>query len=165
MGVMVISVVLLIMAFALAISMIVVRRRKAIICVLVMWAVFAGILAAMFVLPLVHDIMDRALARNAQAIGQNYEISQAILNQLELSGTGDEITDIFSLNPGLLRVEYGHTGNRNFIVYLLDNEGSVVGLLANEIGETRGSSACRVNSSGSYLLEIKADGGWAIILY
>jgi len=82
----------------------------------------------------------------------------------ELSGLGNEASGQFPLNAGLLRCDYAHDGEWNFIVYLLDEQGEMETILANEIGECEGSSATGVRSAGNYLLDVTGDGNWSITL-
>ena len=81
---------------------------------------------------------------------------------ITLSGTGQEATSKFSLEKGLSIFRMTHDGNSNFAVWLLDNEGNKVNLLANEIGDFDGSKAVGISKSGIYLLNINADGNWEI---
>jgi hypothetical protein len=82
---------------------------------------------------------------------------------LEFSGYGDEATELFRLDSGLIRCSYRHDGESNFIVYLLDDEGDAVALLANEIGACDGSSADSIRSAGDYLLSVTGDGNWSFV--
>jgi len=83
---------------------------------------------------------------------------------LELGGLGNEASQQFHLDSGLIRCDYTHDGEWNFIVYLLDEQGDSVALLANEIGACEGSSANGVRDAGNYLLDVTGDGNWAITL-
>ncbi len=83
---------------------------------------------------------------------------------LEFSGHGNEATQPFRLDSGLIRCSYTHDGESNFIVYLLDSQGDAVALLANEIGACEGSSADSIRNAGDYLLSVDGDGNWTITL-
>lgn len=83
--------------------------------------------------------------------------------KLEFTGQGNEATDMFELVTGLLRSEYTHDGEMNFIVTLLDEQGEFQGILANEIGACEGSGAQGVDA-GRYVLDVLADGNWSITL-
>jgi hypothetical protein len=50
------------------------------------------------------------------------------------------------------------------MAYLLDSQGDMAALVANEIGSCEGSSAGNIESAGDYLLDITADGNWSIEL-
>jgi hypothetical protein len=79
-------------------------------------------------------------------------------------GYGQEATSTFSLSEGLAVVTLKHRGSRNFIVDLLNDHGNGTVLLTNTIGSCSISRAVRVDSSGRYLLNVKADGAWEIVI-
>lgn len=81
---------------------------------------------------------------------------------ISLSGSGEEATDFFNLERGLVKITMKHDGDSNFIVWLLDSDGDRVDLLANEIGSFSGSHYLGIKSAGKYLLNIDADGKWTI---
>jgi hypothetical protein len=82
---------------------------------------------------------------------------------ISISGTGQTATEPFELESGLAVFRMAHQGNRNFIVYLLDQNGARVGTsLANEVGSFSGSKAIQVPRDGTYLLQVDADGSWTI---
>ena len=83
---------------------------------------------------------------------------------LEFSGHGNEATQLFQLEAGLLRCDYTHQGDSNFIVTLLDSSGETIAFLANEIGTAEVSSAHSVRDPGDYLMDIMADGDWMMVL-
>lgn len=79
-------------------------------------------------------------------------------NGFSATGSGDYVAD------GLEVTEYGilnisHSGERNFVVWAYDNEGNKE-LLVNKIGAYNGTVL--LSHSGTYQLEIKADGNWSI---
>lgn len=80
-------------------------------------------------------------------------------------GSGAEVTDEFSLDPGILTVDFAHDGEQNFIVDMLALEGEQWDdeLLVNVIGDAEGSSVMSVNG-GQYQIDVDADGGWSIDL-
>jgi hypothetical protein len=79
-----------------------------------------------------------------------------------LKGKGQQASEVFYLNTGLARFEMTHDGDANFAIWLLDNEGDMIDLLVNEIGEFDGSKAVGISKSGIYLLDITADGNWEV---
>lgn len=83
-------------------------------------------------------------------------------NLNSFSGVGQQATELFSTNKGLMKVEMNHSGSSNFIVYLLDNSGNELELLVNEIGPFDGSKAVRIPKDGIYLFRIEADGEWQV---
>ncbi len=78
---------------------------------------------------------------------------------IELSGAGETATEAFELETGLTVVKLTHQGQENFAVTLLDENGEMVDLLANEIGSFEGATALGV-TEGSYLLDVDAQGPW-----
>jgi hypothetical protein len=81
---------------------------------------------------------------------------------LAFSGSGPEITRLFPLDAGLVVFQLRHSGDRNFIVHLLDASGKSIDLLVNRIGDFAGSKGVRIPRSGQYTLNIEADGTWSI---
>ena len=88
------------------------------------------------------------------------QAATAAPESITLSGTGQKATSKFSLEQGLSIFRMTHDGNGYFGVWLLDDEGDKIDLLANEIGEFDGSKAVGISESGIYLLDISADGSW-----
>lgn len=82
--------------------------------------------------------------------------------EVTLSGTGNQATELFTLRPGLARFDMTHNGESNFIVYLLDEHGDRVGLIANSVGAGDYSKAVKIETAGKYLLNVTADGAWTI---
>jgi hypothetical protein len=81
---------------------------------------------------------------------------------ITLTGSGQTATESFELESGLAVFRLAHQGNRNFIVYLLDQNGRRVDLLVNEIGSSSGSKAVQIPRDGTYLLQVEADGPWTV---
>ena len=84
------------------------------------------------------------------------------IEPIVLKGTGQQATEKFRLETGLSVFKMTHSGNSNFIVYLLDTEGNKVELLVNKIGVFNGSKAIKINKAGDYLLDITAGGQWTV---
>jgi len=81
------------------------------------------------------------------------------------TGLGPTSTAKFSLSEGLYRVSVTHDGSSNFIVHLLDSKGKSVEGMVNEIGPVNQQNmALRIDKTGEYLLDIKADGNWSVTL-
>lgn len=79
------------------------------------------------------------------------------------SGSGKSATKLFPLSAGLVTFQMHHTGERNFIVELFDENGAQLETLANEIGQFSGTKAVTVPHSGRYLLAVEAGGDWTIV--
>lgn len=84
---------------------------------------------------------------------------------ITFEGSGQAVTDAFDLIGGFVIAEMEHTGgDSNFQVELVDDEsGERVELFVNEIGEWAGETGETVDE-GTYVLDINADGEWAVTL-
>lgn len=79
---------------------------------------------------------------------------------LSFSGSGSDVTEIFQLQEGLALFTTTHSGQSNFITKLLDDQGNTVEYVANKIGDYSGVSSARIDKTGTYLLNVTADGSW-----
>jgi hypothetical protein len=87
-------------------------------------------------------------------------------------GSGDNVVSWLLLREGQFVFSASHTGQRNFIVKLVNSSGEPNFLLVNEIGNYQGSQIIQVESStfgfnpvpGLYALVVKADGRWDFTL-
>lgn len=82
----------------------------------------------------------------------------------QITGRGQQVTQLLALQEGLARIEMTHDGQSNFAIWLLDDGGAQVDLLVNEIGSFSGSKAVQVPDDGNYLLDVTADGNWTIVI-
>ncbi|MFP6570887.1 MAG: hypothetical protein VB815_10345, partial [Dehalococcoidia bacterium] len=78
------------------------------------------------------------------------------------AGTGDNVTDFIRLSEGMEIISESHVGEGNFVVWLLDEDGDNLKLLANDIGNYEGSTSVRIDSPGSYIITVEADGDWTV---
>ncbi len=81
---------------------------------------------------------------------------------IELKGHGRQASKKFRLESGLSLFSIEHDGESNIIVRLLDAEGNTVDTLFNQIGEFDGQRGFAIGEAGQYLLDVTADGNWAI---
>lgn len=81
---------------------------------------------------------------------------------LTLQGTGNQASELFTLGNGLRTFNMDYHGSNNFIVWLMDDQGNQVDLLANQIGNFNGSKAVGIPQTGTYLLNIQANGKWKV---
>jgi hypothetical protein len=81
-----------------------------------------------------------------------------------VTGTGQQASELFPLPAGLAVFELEHPGSGPFAVRLLDREGAVVEELVETQGSFRGSRAVRVPRGGEYLFDVRAEGTWSIRL-
>ena len=81
---------------------------------------------------------------------------------LTLKGEGQQVPELFHLDAGLTIFKMKHDGRSNFAIWLMDDNGYTEELLVNEIGDFDGSKAVGIARSGTYLLDISADGDWRV---
>jgi hypothetical protein len=78
-----------------------------------------------------------------------------------LSGSGQQASRQFNLSAGLQVFSCDYQGSGYFGVTLLDGTGNYVELLANNVGRLKSSKAVGL-SGGTYMLNVTADGYWAV---
>ena len=78
------------------------------------------------------------------------------------NGRGQQVSPKFTLDRGLAIFRMTHTGERVFAIWLLDNKGNKKELLINFIGRFDGAKAVGIKKSGTYILDIDADGIWTV---
>ena len=83
-------------------------------------------------------------------------------NVTDFSGKSQTATQLFTLSAGLKTFQMTHSGDGNFAPVLLNRDGKVVDLLANEIGHFNGSKAKSIPRDGIYILDVTANGPWTI---
>lgn len=81
---------------------------------------------------------------------------------LKQAGQGDTVTEKFLLEQGFLITDSTHSGQRNFIVNLFDEDGNRIENIVNKIGNYKGKQIFSIDSAGAYQMEVKADGNWEI---
>ncbi len=82
----------------------------------------------------------------------------------QITGRGQQVSQVLALTEGLARIQMTHDGQSNFAIWLLDENGSPVDLLVNEIGSFDGSTALQIPGDGNYILDVAADGNWTIAI-
>ena len=83
---------------------------------------------------------------------------------IKLSGIGQQASQKFNLEDGLSVFKMTHTGASNFAVILMDSDGQKIELLVNEIGKFDGAKAVGIAKRGEYILDVSADGKWAVTI-
>lgn len=78
------------------------------------------------------------------------------------AGRGGGMSEMFFLEAGQYVFEMKHNGLAKFGAQIIEQAGKDVHLLANEIGDVWGSKAVHIELSGYYMINIQADGEWAI---
>ena len=95
-----------------------------------------------------------------------YQEPEPLVSQTPISmlGYGQQATNLYILQRGLRIFTFSYTGSGNFVVWLIDEDGERIDLVANEIGTCSGSKATQIRRTGKYLLDVMADGGcgWRI---
>lgn len=88
---------------------------------------------------------------------------------ITFSGTGDDVTTVFTLKQGIAIFNLSYDGESNFFINLLDEGGQQVDLLVNTIGAYKGSKAIGVEEDnmlgakpGNYVMNISAEGNWNV---
>jgi hypothetical protein len=79
-----------------------------------------------------------------------------------ISGSGAKGTHLYHIDSGLKSFKTEYLGEGNFIVWLLNEKGRKIAILANEIGTFSGVKETNIPSSGFYLFDIQAEGKWEI---
>lgn len=77
------------------------------------------------------------------------------------SGSGDDVKSFTATGTGLRIFTISHTGSSKFAIWLKDSSRKEVALLVNEIGSYSGKKSERL-TSGTYYININADGSWTI---
>jgi hypothetical protein len=82
-------------------------------------------------------------------------------NYSSLSGFGNDVQSFTVTGTGLRVFMMSHDGSKNFAVVLKDHSGNWVALVVNEIGLYLGKKIEQL-TTGTYYLDITADGSWTI---
>lgn len=83
----------------------------------------------------------------------------------DFSGSGNQATPLFGLQAGLTTFDITYSPSEemsNFIVWLKDQQGNDIDLLANETNAYRGGRVISVATENNYLLNITASGPWTV---
>jgi len=107
--------------------------------------------------PSIVYMLYQGVGRASAAPGGSTAVSGAAL----LSGTGNSIVPFTATGAGLWVFTLNYTGEKNFIVWLTDENGKRVALLANEIGTYSGMKPQKLDA-GKYYLDVTASGPWTI---
>jgi len=80
-----------------------------------------------------------------------------------VTGKGQMVSKKFTLQSGLVTFHATHSGSSNFIVYILDGStGAEVTSIVNEIGKVDATKAVQLKKSGTYAVQVQADGDWSM---
>jgi len=83
---------------------------------------------------------------------------------VEISGTGPQMSDFFTLREGVNKFNYEYEGTGYFSVKLYKSSGDYEGLVASEIDKIKGSKGINVGDERKYYINVDADkeGKWFI---
>lgn len=126
--------------------------------ILLLAAFIFGMLSPLHYVPSEKGIVGSVAYNQAEAKKKK---SKAIA-PIQISGSGKTATQTFVLQKGISIFEMSHTGDSNFVVELLKSNGDYVDMPVNEIGNYSGKKAIGIEKSGTYLLNIEADGNWTV---
>jgi hypothetical protein len=74
----------------------------------------------------------------------------------------DDKSQIIDLIEGPAAFDMKYDGSSNFIVHLLNPDGTLVEVLADTNGSYKGYKTINVPKTGSYILDVKCKGTWSI---
>jgi len=81
---------------------------------------------------------------------------------IKIEGRGDSVSDVVSLQKGLLMVGAAHKGERNFIVQLISTDGEKTELLINTFGNYQGVRLIPIDA-GRYRFQVRAEEAWVLM--
>jgi hypothetical protein len=94
-------------------------------------------------------------------LGREVRENAAPAQPISFSGSGQQVTQPFTLPAAFTRVTLSHQGQRNFIVKAYHPNGRE-NLLANAIGGYSGTALLEGTPGEALFLEVQADGAWTI---
>lgn len=83
-------------------------------------------------------------------------------SSVTLSGTGPGKTSSFALAQGKVAFQLNHTGNANFVVWLVNGNGRRFILLANKLGNYSGTTTVNIEHAGNFSLEVELGTSWSV---
>jgi hypothetical protein len=81
---------------------------------------------------------------------------------VSLNGTGQRVSEFFSLAAGPATFHITHEGWMDFNVWLFRNDGTKLERIASTYGVYDQSTTLNITRNGVYVLDIQADGNWKI---
>lgn len=82
---------------------------------------------------------------------------------ITLQGAGSQASEMFTLEGGLTTFHITASGRSNVIVWLVNDRGNEIELLANTVGTYDGVSGIGVKT-GQYLLNVEAPSAWSVTI-
>lgn len=83
------------------------------------------------------------------------------VEDITVSGSGNNVSNKFTLKAGFAIITQKNTGSSNFIVDMKNGDGTDFKSLANEIGTFTGTTYIDVPTDGEYLFNVQSDGNWS----
>ncbi len=90
------------------------------------------------------------------------EVRKLEIEPTTLSGYGSKETESIKLESGLYDIRFTHDGRSNYVVQLVNEMGTKLDILANEIGSYDKTLAMSITNKGPYTFDVMADGNWSI---
>ena len=89
----------------------------------------------------------------------------ADVEDIAVSGSGNNISNKFSLKSGFAIITAKNTGSSNFIVDMKNGDGTDFNSgLVNEIGNFSGTMYVDIPTDGDYLFNVESDGAWSFTI-
>lgn len=85
-------------------------------------------------------------------------------SSFKLEGTGQQSTEYFTLEKGMVNFKLTHQGKSNFAAVLYNKDGDYIDLLVNHIGDFNGSKVVPIKEKKEYIINISADGPWTVTI-
>lgn len=90
------------------------------------------------------------------------EVRKPEIEPTTLSGYGSKETEPIELEPGLYDIKFTHDGRSNYVVQLVNEMGTKLDILANEIGSYDKTLGMSITNKGLYTFDVMANGNWSI---
>lgn len=85
-------------------------------------------------------------------------------SSFKLEGIGQQSTEYFTLEKGMVNFKLTHQGKSNFAAELYNKDGDYIDLLVNHIGDFSGSKVVPIKEKKEYIINVTADGLWTITI-
>lgn len=108
------------------------------------------------------EVAESSRAAASQAAASSKAIKKAAKYRgITVSGTGNNVSQKFSLTTGYAIITANNAGSSNFVVDMKNGDGTdFKSILINEIGNYSGSLYIEIPTDGDYLFSVESDGNW-----
>ena len=112
----------------------------------------------------VAQVEEKAVAEEEPEIdtSSKVEVRKPEIEPTALSGYGSKETEPIELESGLYDIKFTHDGRSNYVVQLVNEMGTQLDILANEIGSYDKTLGMSITNEGPYTFDVMADGNWSI---